>query len=43
MNKKNYQINWKIRFKITVSTNLSKITVNPNEVNAQIKKHRVAK
>ena len=42
MNKEELQSNRKTRFKMTISTYLSIITLNVNELNALIKRHRVA-
>ena len=36
------EINWKTRFKITINTYFSIITLNVNGLNAPIKRHRVA-
>ena len=40
--KGNHRINWKTRFKITINTYLSIITLNVNGLTAPIKRHRVA-
>ena len=36
-----YRINWKTRLKMAINTYLSIITLNVNELNAPIKRHRV--
>ena len=39
---KRNRINWKTRFKMSINTYLSIITLNVNGLNAPIKRHRVA-
>ena len=38
----NHRINWNMRFKMAINNHLSIITLNVNELNAPIKRHRVA-
>ena len=42
MDKEEYKINRKMRFKWTINTYLSVISLNVNGLNAPIKRHRVA-
>ena len=37
-----HRLNWNTRFKMAINTYLSIITLNVNEVNAPVKRHRVA-
>ena len=40
--KEKHRINWKTRFKMGINTYVSIITLNINELDATIKRHRVA-